>query len=254
MNALPMNVGDAALSREQLMLRELFQDHFKLADRFEAAANQIAQVERSLHSTGEQPGIAELLLDAADQIRGAASTIEGMNLDGFSRVLESLSRQIAGLPSRLLKPADEMDFRASLREGIAQVLAESIIDAKLQVESEAADVAITDLVSRIKMAMAQMGESSANYFAERNQLKGQLEAEKEKNAVLAKRMEYFEQDKDNALRLISADFAASSNRAGKARLLDFCAGMVIAFLVSVTTLVPTVEQYLKTPSQHYQQR
>jgi hypothetical protein len=254
MSALPMNVGDAALSREQLMLRELFQDHFKLADRFEAAANQIAQVERSLHSTSEQPGIAELLLDAADQIRGAASTIQGMNLDGFSRVLESLSRQIAGLPSRLLKPADEMDFRASLREGIAQVLAESIIDAKLQVESEAADVAITDLVSRIKMAMAQMGESSANYFAERNQLKGQLEAEKEKNAVLAKRMEYFEQDKDNALRLLSADFAASSNRAGKARLLDFCAGMVIAFLVSVTTLVPTVEQYLKTPSQHYQQR
>ncbi|WP_214509525.1 hypothetical protein [Pseudomonas brassicacearum] len=236
------------------MLRELFQDHFKLADRFEAAANQIAQVERSLHSTGEQPGIAELLLDSADQIRGAASTIQGMNLDGFSRVLESLSRQIAGLPSRLLKPADEMDFRASLREGIAQVLAESIIDAKLQVESEAADVAITDLVSRIKMAMAQMGESSANYFAERNQLKGQLEAEKEKNAGLAKRMEYFEQDKDNALRLLSADFAASSNRAGKARLLDFCAGMVIAFLVSVTTLVPTVEQYLKTPSQHYQQR
>jgi hypothetical protein len=254
MSALPMNVGDAALSREQLMLRELFQDHFKLADRFEAAANQMAQVERSLHSTGEQPGIAELLLDAADQIRGAASTIQGMNLDGFSRVLESLSRQIAGLPSRLLKPADEMDFRTSLREGIAQVLAESIIDAKLQVESEAADVAITDLVSRIKMAMAQMGESSANYFAERNQLKGQLEAEKEKNAVLAKRMEYFEHDKDNALRLLSADFAASSNRAGKARLLDFCAGMVIAFLVSVATLVPTVEQYLKTPSQHHQQR
>jgi len=254
MSALPMNVGDAALSREQLMLRELFQDHFKLADRFEAAANQIAQVERSLHSTGEQPGIAELLLDSADQIRGAASTIQGMNLDGFSRVLESLSRQIAGLPSRLLKPADEMDFRASLREGIAQVLAESIIDAKLQVESEAADVAITDLVSRIKMAMAQMGESSANYFAERNQLKGQLEAEKEKNAVLAKRMKYFEQDKDNALRLLSADFAASSNRAGKTRLLDFCAGMVIAFLVSVTTLVPTVEQYLKPPSQDHQQR
>ena len=236
------------------MLRELFQDHFKLADRFEAAANQIVQVERSLHSTGEQPGIAELLLDAADQIRGAASTIQGMNLDGFSQVLESLSRQIAVLPSRLLKPADEMDFRDSLREGIAQVLAESIIDAKLQVESEVADVAITDLVSRIKRAMSQMGESSANYFAERNQLKGQLEAEKEKNAVLAKRMEYFEQDKDNALRLLSADFAASSNRAGKARLLDFCAGMVIAFLVSVTTLVPTVEQYLKAPSQPHQQR
>lgn len=254
MSALPMNVGDAALSREQLMLRELFQDHFKLADRFEAAANQIAQVERSLHSTGEQPGIAELLLDAANQIRGAASTIQGMNLDGFSRVIESLSRQIAGLPSRLLKPADEMDFRASLREGIAQVLAKSIIDAKLQVESEAADVAITDLVSRIKIAMAQMGESSANYFAERNQLKGQLEAEKEKNAVLTKRMEYFEQDKDNALRLLSADFAASSNRAGKARLLDFCAGMGIAFLMSVATLVPTVEQYLKTPSEHHQQR
>ncbi|MGA4475299.1 hypothetical protein ACPA2M_20225 [Ectopseudomonas chengduensis] len=153
------------------MLRELFQDHFKLADQFEAAAQQVAAVERSLHGTGEQAGLAELLLDAAGQIRGAASTIQGMNLDGFSQVLDSLSRQIAGLPSRLLKPADEMDFRASLREGIAQVLADSIIDAKLQVESEAVDVAVSDLANRIKAAMAQMGESSANYFAERNQLK-----------------------------------------------------------------------------------
>lgn len=254
MSALPMDFGDAALSREQLMLRELFKDHFKIADQFEAAAKQIADVERSLHGTGEQAGLAELLLDAAVQIRGAASTIQGMNLDGFSQVLDSLSRQIAGLPSRLLKPADEMDFRASLREGIAQVLADSIVDAKLQVESEAADVAISDLVSRIKAAMAQMGESSANYFAERNQLKGQLEAEKEKNVVLVKRMEYFEQDKDNALRLLSAEFAQVSNRSGKARLIDFGVGVAITLLVSLSTLYPAAAQYFKAPLQHHQQR
>jgi len=239
---------------ESEKFRILFGEQYKLAEQFEAAAQQIADVERSLHGTGEQPGLAELLLDAAVQIRGAASTIQGMNLDGFSQVLVSLSNQIAGLPGRLLKPADEMDFRASLREGIAQVLADSIVDAKLQVESEAVDVAISDLVSRIKAAMAQMGESSANYFAERNQLKGQLEAEKEKNAALVKRMAYFEQDKDNALRLLSAEFANVSKRSASARLIDLGAGALIAFVLSMSTLYPAAEQYLKAQPQHHQQR
>ncbi|HFX0630695.1 hypothetical protein [Pseudomonas aeruginosa] len=239
---------------ESEKFRILFGEQYKLADQFEAAAQQIADVERSLHGTGEQPGLAELLLDAADQIRGAASTIQGMNLDGFSQVLVSLSNQIAGLPGRLLKPADEMDFRASLREGIAQVLADSIVDAKLQVESEAVDVAVSDLVSRIKAAMAQLGESSANYFAERNQLKGQLEAEKEKNAALVKRMAYFEQDKDNALRLLSSEFANVSKRSGSARLIDVGFGALIALVVSMSTLYPAAEQYLKAQPQHHQQR
>jgi hypothetical protein len=239
---------------ESEKFRILFGEQYKLADQFEAAAQQIADVERSLHGTGEQPGLAELLLDAADQIRGAASTIQGMNMDGFSQVLDSLSRQIAGLPGRLLKPADEMDFRASLREGIAQVLADSIVDAKLQVESEAVDVAINDLVSRIKAAMAQLGESSANYFAERNQLKGLLEAEKAKSTALAERMKYFEQDKDNALRLLSAEFVQVSKRSGSARLIDVGVGALIALVISMSTLYPAAEQYLKTPSQHHQQR
>ncbi len=249
-----MNVGDAALTREQLMLRELFQDHFKLADQFEAAAQQVASVERSLHGTGEQAGLAELLLSAADQIRGAASTIQGMNLDGFSQVLDSLSRQIAGLPSRLLKPADEMDFRASLREGIAQVLADSIIDAKLQVESEAVDVAVSDLVSRIKAAMAQLGESSANYFAEKNQLKGLLEAEKVKSAALAERMKYFEEDKDTSFKNLANGFVDASKRSASARVRECCICLVIGVVVSLTTLVPAVEQYLKAQPQHHQQR
>ncbi|PTU77324.1 hypothetical protein DBO86_20290 [Pseudomonas indoloxydans] len=240
---------------ESEKFRILFGEQYKLAEQFEAVAQQIADVERSLHGTGEQPGLAELLLDAAVQIRGAASTIQGMNLDGFSQVLVSLSNQIAGLPGRLLKPADEMDFRASLREGIAQVLADSIIDAKLQVESEAVDVAVSDLVSRIKAAMAQLGESSANYFAERNVLKGQLEAEREKNAALVKRMAYFEQDKDNALRLLSAEFSQVSKRSGSARLIDVGVGALIALVISMSTLYPAVEQYLKAPSQqHHQQR
>lgn len=239
---------------ESEKFRILFGEQYKLADQFEAAAQKIADVERSLHGTGEQAGLAELLLDAAGQIRGAASSIQGMNLDGFSQVLDSLSRQIAGLPSRLLKPADEMDFRASLREGIAQVLADSIIDAKLQVESEAVDVAVSDLVSRIKAAMAQLGESSANYFAERNVLKGQLEAEREKNAALVKRMAYFEQDKDNALRLLSSEFANVSKRSGSARLVDVGVGALIALVISMSTLYPAAEQYLKAQPQHHQQR
>lgn len=254
MSALPMNVSEAALTREQLMLRELFRDHFELADRFEATANQMAAVDRSLHGSGEQQGIAELLLDAAENIRGAASSIDTMNLDGFSRALDSLSRQIAGLPGRLLKPADEIDFRASLREGIAQVLADAIIDAKLQVEQEAIEVAINDLTGRVKAAMAQLGESSANYFAERNQLRGQLDTEKVKSTALTERLTYFEQNKDKAFRQMIADFAAASQRAGKTRLIDFCAGLVIGVVVSLSVLVPMASQHLNQQTHTNQQR
>ncbi|MDD0972642.1 hypothetical protein [Pseudomonas fontis] len=249
-----MNVSEAALTREQLMLRELFRDHFELADRFEATANQMVAVDRSLHGSGEQQGIAELLLDAAENIRGAASSIDTMNLDGFSRTLDSLSRQIAGLPGRLLRPADEIDFRASLREGIAQVLADSIIDAKLQVEREAVEVAINDLAGRVKAAMAQLGESSANYFAERNQLRGQLDAEKVKSAAVMERLTYFEQDKDNALRQMTTNFAATAQRTGTARLIDLCAGLAIGIVVSLSVLVPMASQYLNQQIHAKQQR
>ncbi|WNF54226.1 hypothetical protein [Pseudomonas sp. SG20052] len=254
MSARPMNVSEAALTREQLMLRELFRDHFELADRFEATANQMAAVDRSLHGSGEQQGIAELLLNAAENIRGAASSIDTMNLDGFSRALDSLSRQIAGLPGRLLKPADEIDFRASLREGIAQVLAGAIIEAKLQVEQEAVEVSINDLAGRVKAAMAQLGESSANYFAERNQLRGQLDTEKVKSTALTERLTYFEQNKDNAFRQMTADFAAANQRAGKARLIDFCSGLVIGVVVSLSALVPMASQYLNQQTHTSQQR
>ena len=236
------------------MLRELFRDHFELADRFEATANQMAAVDRSLHGSGEQQGIAELLLDAAENIRGAASSIDTMNLDGFSRALDSLSRQIAGLPGRLLKPADEIDFRASLRKGIAQVLADAIIDAKLQVEQEAIEVAINDLTGRVKAAMAQLGESSANYFAERNQLRGQLDTEKVKSTALTERLTYFEQNKDKAFRQKTADFAAASQRASKTRLIDFCAGLVIGVVVSLSFLVPMASQHLNQQTHTNQQR
>jgi len=254
MSALPINVSEAALTREQLMLRELFRDHFELADRFEASANQMAAVDRSLHGSGEQQGVAELLLNAADQIRGAASSIDGMNLDVFSRALDALSRQIAGLPGRLLKPADEMDFRASLRDGIGQVLADAIIDAKLKVEQEAVEIAINDLAGRVKVAMAQLGESSANYFAERNQLRGQLDAEKVTSTALTERLTYFEQHKDNALRQMTANFAATVQRTGTARLIDLCAGLAIGIVVSLSVLVPMASQYLNQQIHANQQR
>ncbi|MGA4476580.1 hypothetical protein ACPA2M_26815, partial [Ectopseudomonas chengduensis] len=85
-------------------------------------------------------------------------------------------------------------------------------------------------------------------------LKGQLEAEREKNAALVKRMAYFEQDKDNALRLLSSEFANVSKRSGSARLVDVGVGALIALVVSLSTLYPAAEQYLKTPSHNHQQR
>ncbi|HBO4178070.1 TPA: hypothetical protein L4U09_006500, partial [Pseudomonas aeruginosa] len=52
---------DPAPTRELAMLRQLFREHYELADRFEAAAQQISVVERSLHGTDGNLGIAEML-------------------------------------------------------------------------------------------------------------------------------------------------------------------------------------------------
>ncbi|MGS7337959.1 hypothetical protein, partial [Enterobacter kobei] len=75
------------------------------------------------------------------------------------------------------------------------------------VQDEAAKVAIDELSAKVKVAMSQLGESSANFLAERNKLRGLLKSEQIKSTQLAKRLEYFEQDKDNALRLLSSEFA-----------------------------------------------
>ncbi|MGZ7246459.1 hypothetical protein ACXWO4_10405, partial [Streptococcus pyogenes] len=80
--------------------------------------------------------------------------------------------------------------------------------------------------------------SSANFLAERNKLRGLLESEQIKSTQLAKRLEYFEQDKENALRLLSAEFVQVSKRSGKGRLVDFGLGVAMALTVSLGTLYP----------------
>ncbi|AIG02412.1 MULTISPECIES: hypothetical protein [Pseudomonas] len=206
--------------------------------------DEVTRLHVLLRGNRDYPGILEESVKLIDRLDGVAGHLASASL---------LSEQLGALPDRLLRSADDMQFRAALRESIAQVLADSIVDAKRHVQDEAAQIAIDELSMKINLAMANVGESSANLFAERNQLKGKFEAEREKNAVLVQRMKYFEQDKDNALRLISADFAAASNRAGKARLLDLCAGLVIGVVVSLTTLVPAAELYLKQSTQNHHQ-
>lgn len=92
MNSLPMDdAGDSALTREQLMLRELFKDHFKLADRFEAAATKMAEIEKSLSSTGGQPDkhLAELK-DAIKKIDSLESELEKLRATN-ARFSESMN-------------------------------------------------------------------------------------------------------------------------------------------------------------------
>lgn len=165
-----------------------------------------------------------------------------------------LSEQLDALPERLLRSADDMQFRAALRESIAQVLADAIVDAKLRVEQESTEAAVAGLVNQIKGAMAQLGESSANYFAERNQFRGQLDAEKVKSTALTERLTYFEQDKDTALRQMTANFAATAQRTGTARWIDLCAGLAIGVVVSLSVLVPMASQYLSQQIHANQQR
>lgn len=198
-----------------------------------------------LRGSEAYPGILEQASDLAGKLASVRD-----QLGSAAR----LSEQLDALPDRLLRSADDQQFKAALRESIAQVLADAIVDARRHVQDEAAQVAIDELSAKVKLAMSQLGESSANYFAERNQLKGLLEAEKAKSAALAERMKYFEQDKDNALRLLSAEFVQVSKRSGKARLIDFGLGVAMALIVSLGTLYPAAANYLKAPSQHHQQR
>lgn len=206
---------------------------------------EVTRLHVLLRGSEAYPGILEQASDLAGKLASVRD-----QLGSAAR----LSEQLDALPERLLRSADDQQFKAALRESIAQVLADSIVDAKRHVQDEAAQVAIDELSAKVKLAMSQLGESSANYFAERNQLKGLLEAEKAKSAALAERMKYFEQDKDNALRLLSAEFVQVSKRSGKARLVDFGLGVAIALIVSLGTLYPAAANYLKTPSQHHQQR
>jgi len=206
---------------------------------------EVTRLHVLLRGSEAYPGILEQASDLAGKLASVRD-----QLGSAAR----LSEQLDALPDRLLRSADDQQFKAALRESIAQVLADSIVDAKRHVQDEAAHVAIEELSAKVKLAMSQLGESSANYFAERNQLKGLLEAEKAKSAALAERMKYFEQDKDNALRLLSAEFSQVSKRSGKARLVDFGLGVVMALIVALGTLYPAAANYLKTPSQHHQQR
>lgn len=206
---------------------------------------EVTRLHVLLRGSEAYPGILEQASDLAGKLASVRD-----QLGSAAR----LSEQLDALPDRLLRSADDQQFKAALRESIAQVLADSIVDAKRHVQDEAAQVAIEELSAKVKLAMSQLGESSASYFAERNQLKGLLEAEKAKSAALAERMKYFEQDKDNALRLLSAEFSQVSKRSGSARLIDVGVGALIALVVSMTTLYPAAEQYLKAQPQHHQQR
>lgn len=198
-----------------------------------------------LRGTDAYPGILAQASDLAESLKAVSGQLTSA---------AQLSEQLDALPERLLRSADDMQFKAALRESIAQVLSDSIIDAKIQVQDEAAQMAIDELSSKIKLAMSQLGESSANFLAERNKLRGLLESERIKCDALAHRMKYFEEDKDKSFGLLADDFAEASRHSANVRLRDCCVCLVIGAVVSLTTLVPAAEQYLKQPTQHYQQR
>lgn len=206
---------------------------------------EVTRLHVLLRGSEAYPGILEQASDLAGKLASVRD-----QLGSAAR----LSEQLDALPERLLRSADDQQFKAALRESIAQVLADAIVDARRHVQDEAAQVAIDELSAKVKVAMSQLGESSANFLAERNKLRGLLESEQIKSTQLAKRLEYFEQDKDNALRLLSSEFANVSKRSGSARLIDVGVGALIALVISMSTLYPAAANYLKTPSQHHQQR
>ncbi|HBN8144572.1 TPA: hypothetical protein L3660_004178 [Pseudomonas aeruginosa] len=245
MSALPPNASDAALSREQIMLRELFEDHYKLADRFEAAAQQISVVERSLHGTEGQLGIAELLLDAAEQCRRGAVAVSQLNIGELAATVTQLNEQAKALPRQLLRPEESQAFRESLERAL---LADATRILRVAYESamtsgclEAVENALTEMQKRIDTSSLERcqaaEERSKTFQAELGRTAKELTAARERvkehNIAL-----------NNQRDLLNARFAEHLAAARKWSLAKFATGAILGAVLSILYLAPQIEDFL----------
>ena len=216
------------------MLRELFREHYDLADRFEAAAQQISAVERSLHSTEGQQGIAELLLDAADQCRAAAGTLGNLNLDALAYSVATLNQRVNQIPERLLKTTDDVQFRAALRSAIANEVTDAVAIAREQAIECGVDLAVEGIAAAVKREIdkirvhdlftkPRLVADLARYKKAYAELDGSFAAEREKHARLY------------------ADQLASASRWGVRRMV---AALILGIVIGLAHLAPMIEEKL----------
>lgn len=107
-------------NRERVLLQELFNDHYKLADRFDAAAQEVGLITNVMRGTQEQRGLLGDLEEVRDSIREASTGLAPIIGSALPQKVDGLIRQFELVPHRVIKAADSLDFRMKVREVLAE--------------------------------------------------------------------------------------------------------------------------------------
>lgn len=215
---------DPAPTRELAMLRQLFREHYELADRFEAAAQQISVVERSLHGTDGNLGIAEMLLNAAEQCHSGAAAVSQLNVSELAATVTQLNEHTKALPRQLLRPEESQAFRESLERAL-------LSDATriLRVAYEAAMT--TGCLEAVENALTEMQKRIDTTELEKTAK--ELTAARQQNSAL-----------NNQISLLNARSAELLKAAGKWNLTNFVTGAILGAVLSMLYLAPQIQDSL----------
>lgn len=217
---------DPAPTRELAMLRQLFREHYELADRFEAAAQQISVVERSLHGTEGNQGIAEMLLDAAEQCRRGAAAVSQLNVSELAATVTQLNEHTKALPRQLLRPEESQAFRESLERAL---LADATRILRVAYEAamksgclEAVENALTEMQKRIDTT--ELGKAIKELTAARQQ-----------NSAL-----------NNKISLLNDQSAGQFQAVVKWSMTSFVTGIILGATLSMLYLAPQIKDFINS--------
>lgn len=218
--------ADPAPTRELAMLRQLFREHYELADRFEAAAQQISVVERSLHGTEGNLGIAEMLLDAAEQCRRGAAAVSQLNVSELAATVTQLNEHTKALPRQLLRPEESQAFRESLERAL-------LADATriLRVAYEAAMK--SGCLEAVENALIEMQKRIDT--TELEKAKKELTAARQQNSVL-----------NNKISLLTDQSAGQFQTVVKWSMTSFVTGVILSAVLSMLYLAPQIKDFLNS--------
>lgn len=103
-------------TRERALLEELFSDHFKLADRFDAAAQEVGKISNVMRGSPDQRGLLGDLEEVRDSISEASKALEPIVGAALPQKIDSLTKQFEQIPQKVWKAADSLDFRTKIGE------------------------------------------------------------------------------------------------------------------------------------------
>lgn len=236
---------DPAPTRELAMLRQLFREHYELADRFEAAAQQISVVERSLHGTEGNKGIAEMLLDAAEQCRHGAAAVSQLNVSELAATVTQLNEHTKALPRQLLRPEESQAFRESLERAL---LADATRILRVAYESAMTSGCLEAVENALKEMQKRIDTSSFERCQVAEEQSTALQAELERTAkeltAARERVKQHNTALSNQHDLLNARFAEHLAAARKWSLAKFATGAILGAVLSILYLAPQIEDFL----------